>query len=443
MLPFVRYIIVTDCSVTGMCMARNNSEKTTKELILDAAFSFCDEPRLHSFSMSELAAKVGISKPAIYRHFKDKAAVLSAMYESFISTLAGYLLKMQAIASTSDTASEEFPLEPLAEIIQFFSDNPSYISYLMRRVSSEKHFEFTLRQDLENRGVKLLSALSYKKENGGKVVIRDFEQYVKQIYCGVTIFTFIKGREKIRCAGRKTDDSAVFSRKVAGFMLHGLAGTTERGDELYPSDISGARMAALDGICSIAEGTLPEENRIFKAFAQVIRKYKMTGVTVERIASELNMAKSSLYEYFANKNEMIKMLVAKELMLLNTIIKENSIEAQNITEFFYILIRTMYSFFMQHLSLIPICGWLLMNTADEKFFHEFDSSNPWIDGLTNPVVRPDVGMEMTPREFVAWVSCLPISLVMQCAEHPLSQEEILQALKQMFEYVQNGIEPKR
>jgi AcrR family transcriptional regulator len=424
-------------------MARTNSEKTTKELILDAAFSFCNEPRLHSFSMSELASKVGISKPAIYRHFKDKGAVLSAMYERFISTLAGYLLKMQEIASARDRITREFLLGPIAEIIQFFSDNSSYINYMMRRVSSEKNFEFMVRQDLESRGVKLLISLSFKKDSDGKHTIRNFERYIRQIYCGATIFTFVKGREKIRCDGRKTDDSAVFSRKVAGFLLHGLTGTTERGDELYPSVISVERMAVLDGICSIVEGTLPEENRIFAAFAEVIRKYKMTGMTVERIAAELNMAKSSLYEYFDNKNEMIKMLVAKELMLLNAIINENSSEAQNLTEYFYILIRTMYSFFMQHRSLIPICGWLLMITADEKFFHEFDSSSPWIDGLSSPIVRPDVGMEITPKEFVGWVSSLPISLVMKCAEHPLSQEEILQALKKMFEYVQNGIAPKR
>ena len=54
-------------------------KKSTKQLILEAAFSFYRRPWDQEFSMSQLAAKVGISKTAIYRHFKNREAVLEAM----------------------------------------------------------------------------------------------------------------------------------------------------------------------------------------------------------------------------------------------------------------------------------------------------------------------------------------------------------------------------
>ena len=57
-------------------MTRSENLKPTKELILDAAFSFLEQPRYTSFSMNELAEKVGITKPAIYRHFKNKEVLL-------------------------------------------------------------------------------------------------------------------------------------------------------------------------------------------------------------------------------------------------------------------------------------------------------------------------------------------------------------------------------
>ena len=420
---------------------RNHSEKTTKELILDAAFSFCNEPRLTVFSMSELAAKVGISKPAIYRHFADKDAVLAAMYERFISTLANYLLKVQVAVKDKESAhTAPLPVEAIAEIIQFFADHPFYVNYMLGSMASNKNFEFTLTKELELRGVQMLAGFACKQGADEKLVIKDFDRYVQTVYCGVTIFSFIKGREKLAATGKPLADAKEFSRKVTAFLVHGLSGTTEKDDALFPQLISDARMAELDTLCTISEDTLPAENRFFTAFASVIRKYKFTGITVEKIATELNMAKSSLYEYFDNKNEMIKTLIAKELSLLDTIIKENIVEARSVTEYLYIVMRTMFSFFMLRSSLIPICGWLLMSSADEAFFHEFDSTNPWIERLPNPLVRPDFGLPVRPQDFVAWIACLPISLVMQCAERSLSQEKMLSALKMMFTFVKNGIE---
>ncbi|MBO6219536.1 MAG: TetR/AcrR family transcriptional regulator, partial [Treponema sp.] len=80
-------------------MAKNLNSKPTKELILDAAFSFLERPFFSSFSMNELAAKVGISKPAIYRHFKNKDDLLDAMENRIVDNMADLL---------KDIASKDF-----------------------------------------------------------------------------------------------------------------------------------------------------------------------------------------------------------------------------------------------------------------------------------------------------------------------------------------------
>ncbi len=414
---------------------KNHSEKTTKELILDAAFSFCNEPRFSVFSMSELAAKVGISKPAIYRHFKDKDAVLAAMYEKFVDALASCLQEVHEVI-----ALDTIPVDAVANVVQFFTENPHYVNYMMSSLASQKNFEFMLTQEMEKRGIGFLAGFQFEKDNTEKIVIKDFTRYVRAIYCGVTIFTFIKGREKRIAQGTKPQPVEAFSHKLVYFLAHGFAGTCQPDDIVYPKSISAARFSELDALCAIGDDVLPSENRFFTAFASVIRKYKMTGVTVERIADELGMAKSSLYEYFDNKNEMIRSLIAKELALLDTIIKENTVEAQNLTEYLYILMRTEFSFFSLRASIIPICGWLLMNSADDRLFCDMEGADMWINRLPNPLPRPDFGMTLTPMELLVWISCLPISLVMQCAERNLQPEALLEALKHMFDFVQNGIE---
>lgn len=416
---------------------RNHSEKTTKELILDAAFSFCKEPRFSVFSMSELAAKVGISKPAIYRHFKDKDAVLAAMRERFIEALANCLRDVQDVCNM-----KRIPVDAVANVVQFFTENSYYVNYMMGCLASVKNFEFLLTEELEKRGIQVLAGFQFQQDASKELVIKDFNRYVQTIYCGVTIFTFIKGREKHIAEGCQPQPVEEFAHKLVTFLAHGFAGTTEKNDLIYPLPITDARIAELDALCTIDDDLLPDENRFFTAFASVIKKYKMTGVTVERIADELGMAKSSLYEYFDNKSEMIRSLIAKELALLDTIIKENTVEAQNLTEYLYILMRTEFSFFSLRASIIPICGWLLMNSADDHLFCDMEGADMWINRLPNPLPRPDFGMTLTPMELLGWISCLPISLVMQCAERNLQPEALLEALKHMFDFVQNGIEPK-
>ncbi|MBQ7158545.1 MAG: TetR/AcrR family transcriptional regulator [Treponema sp.] len=417
--------------------ARTSSSKTTKELILDAAFSFYKKPRYNAFSMSELAAKVGISKPAIYRHYKDKDAVLAAMYEHFVSALTDYLLNVQAVEQKG-----VMPVEPVANIIQFFADHPSYVDYMMGNLSSQKNFEFTLIKDLEKRGVTIMSGFQFSSDSGESIVIKDFERYVNSIYCGVTIFIFIKGREKRLAGGEKPQSTQEFAEKLVLFLVNGLAGTTDKSDILYPQKISEERMANLDKLCTITPDMLPAENRFFTAFASVIRKYKFNGVTVERIADELGMAKSSLYEYFDNKNEMIRSLIIKELTLLDMISKENIIEAQTFSEYLYVLMRSVFSFFQLRSSIIPICGWLLMDSTEGGFLKEFEGSDVWRDRLPVSFERPAFGMPLHSKEFISWVSCLPVSLVMQCAGHKMTDDMLLSALKKMFDFVQYGIGKK-
>ena len=47
----------------------------------DAALGFIAERQSPDFSLREVAAATGVSHPAVYRHFADKAALLEALAE--------------------------------------------------------------------------------------------------------------------------------------------------------------------------------------------------------------------------------------------------------------------------------------------------------------------------------------------------------------------------
>lgn len=57
---------------------------TTRQIeILDIALQIISKEGIQNFTMKQVAAEIGVSEPAIYRHFANKVAILDAVLEQF------------------------------------------------------------------------------------------------------------------------------------------------------------------------------------------------------------------------------------------------------------------------------------------------------------------------------------------------------------------------
>ena len=421
----------------GNKMAKNLNSKPTKELILDAAFSFLERPFFSSFSMNELAAKVGISKPAIYRHFKNKDDLLDAMENRIVDNMADLL---------KDIASKDFETtkKSLAGLIRYFIENPSHINYFIAQMSQNPNYEDRLYKRLSERNVSFIDI-----EKGQPFYLDNFKTdmslFAKHIFSGMSLFYFVKLQESLRCECEISSIPLNFSEKVVNLLLNGFSGTCEKDNPIYPQEITRKRQKELFDLCKISEDSFPAENRIFTVLAAVIEKYKMGGVTVERIADELGMAKSSLYEYFDNKNQMIKTLVNKELLLLETIANENAVEAKNFTEYILIQMYSELEYFMHRPSIIPICGWLLMSNGNSfeenqrKSEECNDCREVWVKWLPERINSPDLGFPYSPKMLTTWAGVLPVAFLVEAKGKDLSEEKFMEGFNFMIDYIFNGI----
>lgn len=394
----------------------HSEKKSTKELILDVAFSFYTEGRCVDFSMNELAAKVGISKPAIYRHFKNKDDVLEGMLCQFIEKLSVPLLKIQE--NKKDT--QESVKVPFSEAITFFAENPEYLNYFIDVFYEKREIEDIFREKLQQYG---LNDENYFKSK----LIVDF-------YCGLTIVFFLKAREKkfsSICA--KT-----FSDKLIDFILNGFEGSSLEDDLIHPILISEKRIRELNEICKIKKDEFPSEDRMFIALAKVICEHSMKGVTLEKIANEMNLAKSSLYFYFDNKNQLIKSQIEKEISILSALCIENGAEAKTFSEFIYIMMRTEIEYFRLRPSVIPICGWLVQNSGEMPFGKEDGFNNIW-EKKIGKVVRPDFGVEYGAEMLTFWVGIIPVAFMPFSKRHNLTDKEIDDSIKEIFSFIQFGL----
>jgi AcrR family transcriptional regulator len=103
-----------------------SGKPTRREQILAAAAELFARRGFHGVSIDDIGAAVGISGPALYRHFRSKDAMLGEM----LMSISDFLLS--GAQRTLDTNAGEYADRALAELIRFqidFAlDHPSLIT---------------------------------------------------------------------------------------------------------------------------------------------------------------------------------------------------------------------------------------------------------------------------------------------------------------------------
>jgi AcrR family transcriptional regulator len=86
-------------------MAPQTARSQRRERILASATSLFLENGFHGAGIDDIAAAAGVTGPAIYRHFKNKDAVLVALFDRLAERLAG-ILEIVAATVTADTGGD-------------------------------------------------------------------------------------------------------------------------------------------------------------------------------------------------------------------------------------------------------------------------------------------------------------------------------------------------
>src|SRR5918999_5940164 len=73
-----------------------------KERILASATSLFEENGFHGAGIDDIAAAAGVTGPAIYRHFKNKDAVLVALFDRLAERLAAIVEVVDAAVDGDD-----------------------------------------------------------------------------------------------------------------------------------------------------------------------------------------------------------------------------------------------------------------------------------------------------------------------------------------------------
>ena len=111
-------------------MEKEITKKSKKELILEIAIEHFSKYGYSNTTLDGIASECGITKPAIYYHFRDKAALYEAV------TCSQFSLVVERIEKLTRTGS---PVERLGNYISAFGEflisNPSFNAIFAREIA--------------------------------------------------------------------------------------------------------------------------------------------------------------------------------------------------------------------------------------------------------------------------------------------------------------------
>lgn len=93
---------------------------------------------------------------------------------------------------------------------------------------------------------------------------------------------------------------------------------------------------------------------IYDAAVAVLSKHGVSGMTMDRVAAAANLAKGSLYNYFDDKQDLLRFVYGKIMDPVSRSIAETAGKPLAAAEKLELIVRTLFDHFRQHRRLLSL-----------------------------------------------------------------------------------------
>ena len=263
--------------------------------------------------------------------------------------------------------------------------------------------------------------------------IKDIDLYVTGIYVGTTIFIFALLRfDALDTNVPGLADSAAFADKIAWLIENGIGKNIPKRQRLTQLD---ARFK------SAMQKKTPLTDEIL-ALASVVSEYGAAGITIERLAKKLHLAKSSLYSRYKNKSEMVESLIKNEVVRMYAMIAENMNDLTTGEECTYAVLQTELLYFIRYPETVGICS----NLIGINNFVDRAEAPDLVDTLYDSVCwkrfiasLPNVGIPPTSQRVLGWFFAIVVTMFIHCRRLGFSDKRMFAALKKLYAMTESGI----
>lgn len=345
-----------------------NKRELKTQLIIDTAFKVWGNNYFYNTSLSSLADALSMTKPALYRYFKNKDAILLTMKEDLIDK---YQVLLKKSGSGENQNLDALLVDYTENAVRFFAENYHYYRFLVLKLINMKQDVKLLFKEMIGEEENFLSPFLLMELGFSEIEAQSISGFI------LSVGGFLLNR-RLFCEILYTKKEINQMVKAIRFIgRYGLCGHSERSSHSDYETIE--KKSAID-----KNDVLPF-NKIFTAVAEVIADKGIWDTTVDAIAEHLDMGKSSLYFYFDNREQMIKDVVGSEKERLNELIIERITGFESFEEQLYCIFYVMGSYFLLKPSIFTIMNWLRYQFVNEPIKpedHKLEKFSEFINIVT-------------------------------------------------------------
>jgi len=315
----------------------------TKTEIIDAAFKVWGRNLYRKTSLSQLAGELGVSKPALYRHFSSKQALTTAMTERFFDDFAASIREdFNKALQTND--SEEGLFTIIRSISVFFAKNAHALIFSLINIYDHNLDGRTIAESLKSRGadMSIIQVVIENKYSREPVSIR-------LIFATLTfLMSYYHKKNNSMETPFSDEDINKITSIICQTIKHGLGFTAEK------TELNFENLEKLVDEMQLTAQTEP----FFKAVAEAVAQAGPWDVSMEMVAKKLGLSKSSLYGHFKNRKDMLRRLFVTEFKRIIDFAKQGIKLSPDTAQQLYLGIYSITVYLRSHPEILIAMGWI-------------------------------------------------------------------------------------
>jgi AcrR family transcriptional regulator len=321
----------------------------TKADIIRAAFRIWGRGLYQTTSLTQLARELGVSKPALYRHFKNKQALLDGMYACFFDEYTACIKAGYERALTAENKKEGF-LAMSQALADYYCKNVYAFVFSLFQVYGCREHDNVL-AELTVRGIDLRLFISRCEEPGV------YPPKIQMLAATVTFWLahFHKNAGSFEKTPSNHQIEAVLAsleQKLAG----GLGLNRERIDAI---DYEALEQAVL------REGFAAAENdELLRAVAGAVAEAGPWNASMDMVAQRSGLSKSGLYAHFKSRRDMLSRFFLTEFDRILAYIEANVCKSAAPEEQLYLVILSIANYFRIRPEFMAALDWLRTRRID-------------------------------------------------------------------------------
>jgi AcrR family transcriptional regulator len=314
--------------------------------IIETAFRVWGRTLYLDTSLSDLARELGVSKPALYRHFRNKQALKDAMKQHFYDHYADFVRADFQRALAAEENIERMYIM-IRSNVDFYARDCDALIFVLMEVYKDREQD-KMSDQLLKRGIDMR-----KLQNSAK--FPELYPLIWQFIASTLIFwlSFFH-----KCGQKPVLEEAIrdLSSRVEEKTVCGLGLDPEKTGRLDFDSLE-ASVACRDF------GNIADDG-ILKAVAEAVAEAGPWNASMDMVARRSGLSKSSLYGHFKNKKDMLRQLFITEFTHIAKFAREGISHSDIPEEQLYLGIFSIAAYLRSRPEILVALDWIRTRRLD-------------------------------------------------------------------------------